>query len=194
MPRRARTEVHPAAPERWADLERLFGRSGAYSNCWCSYWKIRRDEFDAWPGPRKRSLLKEAVDRGEAPGLLAYRGGEPVGWVAVQPREAYPALERSPRLRRVDGAPVWSITCFFVAKAHRRAGVMRALLDAAVAHARAAGATLVEAYPTVAPRGPLSGAAGYQGLLPAFERAGFREVARPSPRQRIVRRSLRPSG
>lgn len=193
VPRAARLEIQPLTPERWTDLEQLFGPSGAYSNCWCTYWRLRRDEFDAAGGARKKAILRGVVDGGDVPGLLAYRDGAPVGWVAVQPREAYPTLDRSPRLKRVDDAPVWSITCFFVAKAHRRTGVMRALLDGAVAHARASGATTLEGYPTVAGGETGKGATGYQGLVPAFERAGFREVARPSARQRIMRRALRPS-
>lgn len=180
--------TRPLTPERWPDLEQLFGKNGAYSNCWCTYWRIKRSEFDGWSPERKRALLKGATEAGDVPGLLAYRGGAPVGWVAVQPRTAFAALERSPTLKRIDDAPVWSITCFFIHKEHRGTGVMRALLDAAVAHARASGASIVEGYPTIA-RKPLRGADGYMGLVPAFERAGFREVARPSATRRVMRRA-----
>jgi len=27
--------IHPVTPERWADLEELFGPSGGYGGCWC---------------------------------------------------------------------------------------------------------------------------------------------------------------
>lgn len=190
MPPRAQVEVHPLTPERWPDLEALFGPSGAYSNCWCTFWRLTRKEFDASAPAAKKALLRGVVDAGREPGLLAYLDGAPVAWVAVQPREAYPSLERSPTLKRVDDAPVWSITCFFVAKAHRRTGLMRLLVEAAAAHARSRGATSLEAYPTVPGRDAGKGASGYMGLLPAFERAGFREVARPSPTRRVVRRAL----
>lgn len=39
--------VHPVGPERWGDLERLFGPSGAYSGCWCLFWRIPGAELSA---------------------------------------------------------------------------------------------------------------------------------------------------
>ncbi len=125
---------------------------------------------------------------GHVAGLLAYDGGEPVGWVAIEPREAYPRLARSRTLAPVDDAPVWSITCFFVARPHRGRGVTRALIEAAVRHARANGARIVEAYPVV-PRGDLADAWMYHGSASTFLALGFVEVARRSASRPIVRRA-----
>lgn len=191
MPRQANVVVRPATPESWDDLERLFGPNGAYSNCWCTFWRITRKEFDGAPPAEKRGMMKRLVESGSEPGLLAYRDGEPVAWVALQPREAYPGLDRSRVLKRVDDAPVWAITCFFVHKGHRRTGLMRVLLEAAARHAKEKGARILEGYPTVAGKEGLKGADGYMGLAPAFERAGFVEVARPTARRRVMRRALR---
>jgi GNAT superfamily N-acetyltransferase len=88
----------------------------------------------------------------------------------------------------VDDAPVWSITCFYVARAWRGRGLTRPLALAAVAHARKRGARLVEAYP-VDPRGELADAWAYTGLASTFLRAGFREVARRSRTRPIVRKA-----
>lgn len=127
---------------------------------------------------------------GAEPGLLAYRGGKPVAWCAVAPRSEYAALGTSRKLRPVDDAAgVWSITCYFVAKEHRRSGLMRALLDAAAHHARRNGARIIEGYPIIAES--LSGCAGYTGLVPAYKKAGFRIVARPSRTMRVMRKALR---
>ena len=30
--------VEAATGERWNDLLAVFGRQGAYSGCWCTYW------------------------------------------------------------------------------------------------------------------------------------------------------------
>jgi len=50
----------------------------------------------------------EAIIRsGEVPGILAYLEGEPIGWCSVAPREAFPVLDRSPVLKRVDDKPVF---------------------------------------------------------------------------------------
>ena len=53
--------------------------------------------------------LKALVKAGRVPGLIAYRDGDPVGWVSLGPREDYAKLARSPVMRPVDDKPVWSI-------------------------------------------------------------------------------------
>ncbi len=125
-------EVLPVTRERFSDLERLFGPRGACGGCWCMWWRLTAREFDAMKGEENRAALAALVDRGEVPGLLAYSGSEPVGWCSVAPRETFPRLERSRLLRRVDDEPVWSIVCFYVARAERGRGVMTALVRGAI--------------------------------------------------------------
>jgi len=31
-------------PERWSDLERLFGTNGACAGCWCIWWRLEKGE------------------------------------------------------------------------------------------------------------------------------------------------------
>jgi len=182
-------EIHPLTRERWPDLEKLFGRNGACGGCWCTWWRQTRSEYRANSGEPNRRALESLVESGTVPGLLAYAGGAPVGWVAVQPRSEYLALSRSRTLSPVDDAPVWSVTCFYVAKAWRGRGLMRKLLDAAVAHARASGGTIVEGYPVDSSKA-LPAAFVYTGVPAVFEAAGFEEVARRSRTKPIVRRVL----
>jgi len=177
---------HPLTPDRWGDFETLFGPSGAYGGCWCMWPRLRRKEFDAHSGAENKEAMKGAVDSGEEPGLLAYSGEEPVGWVALAPRERLAHLERSRTLKRVDDRPVWSTVCFVVDKRVRGRGMMTKLLAAAVEQARRHGATIVEGYP-VEPKGALSGYSGYTGIVSTFRKAGFVEVARRSERQPIMR-------
>jgi len=73
---------------------------------------------------RRREAFRRIVTSGMTPGILAYVGGQPAAWCAVAPREAHPALERSPVLARIDDAPVWSIVCLFVGRAFRRRGLV----------------------------------------------------------------------
>ena len=126
---------------------------------------------------------------GNLAGLLAYAGDEPVGWVAIEPREAYPRLARSRTLAPVDDRPVWSITCFFVARPHRGKGLTRALIEAAVRFARSRGATIVEAYPTEY-RSDVADAWVYTGAASTFRALGFEEVARRSRSRPIVRKAV----
>jgi GNAT superfamily N-acetyltransferase len=182
-------EVHAVTPDRWDDLAELAGERGFTSGCWCMWWRVSSKEFDERHGAGLRGDLQELVARGPEPGLLAYVDGAPAGWVAVAPREEYPRLDRSPKLRRLDDRPVWSITCFTIDRRHRRRGVAAALLDAAVDFARRRGAEVVEAYPIDTAGGKRSTADLYTGTLAMFERAGFEEVARRGGRP-IVRRTL----
>ena len=114
----------------------------------------------------------------------------PVGWISLGPRPDYARLARSPTMRAVDDAPVWSIVCFVVPSAFRGQGVSRELLAGAVAFARRRGATLLEAYP-VDRAVPGASHAPWFGSKTLFDEAGFTEVARRRPARPIVRLKLR---
>ena len=85
---------------------------------------------------------------------------------AIASREDHPRLARSKILAPVDSAEVWSVTCFFVRRDWRRRGVTMELLNAAARWV----------------------AFVHHGLLPAFAKAGVREVARRSKTRPVVRR------
>jgi GNAT superfamily N-acetyltransferase len=87
-----------------------------------------------------------------------------------------PRLVRSRTIPAVDDAPVWSIGCFVVRPGYRRRGVTRALLDGAVAYARAQGAPGVEAYPIDPAGARVSSSFGFVGFVSTFEAVGFRRV------------------
>src|SRR5258706_1700387 len=110
---------HPATPSRWPDVERLFGERGACAGCWCMWLRLPSDAFARGRGAGNRRALKRLVSDGARPGIIAYRGGDPVGWCAIAPREQYQRLERSRVMARVDDRPVWSVVCFFVAREAR---------------------------------------------------------------------------
>lgn len=185
--------VEAATPERWDDVVRVAGDRGFYSGCWCMWWRVTSREYKERSGDGLRVGLEELVSGGHEPGLVAYVGTEPVGWVAVAPRDEYPRLQRSPKLRPVDDLPVWSISCFYIDRHHRRRGVAGALLQAAVEHARSRGARVVEAYPIdTSDREKVASGDIFTGTLAMFERAGFQEVARRQGRP-IVRLTLPPT-
>ena len=133
------------------------------------------------------------MDSGKVPGLLAYVGGDPIGWCAVAPRTAYPVLQRSRVLKPVDNEPVWSVACFFIARPYRGRGVSVKLLEAAARYARKRGARIVEGYPIEPRRGKVPDVFAWTGLAPAFRKAGFEEVLRRSPTRPIMRCLKSPS-
>ncbi len=175
--------VVPVTPDRWKDMCTLFeqrGPRGGHRNvpahgCWCMYWRDRSLEHGE---PKKRAMGKLVRDGGE-PGLLAYDGKEPVGWVSLAPREEFTALVRSPQYRPREaggGDAVWSLVCFTVDRHAQRQGVARALLAAAVEHAFARGASSLEAYPHKNEH------TNYMGHVGLFRAAGFSPVRETSKR------------
>lgn len=184
-------DVHPLTNDRWADLETLFGPRGAYSGCWCMYWRITRAQFEKNKNAGNKRAFRKVVKEGPPPGLLAYEKGEPVGWVSVAPREEFGSLNRSRVLKRIDDEPVWSIVCFYVPREHQGRGMLLALIRAACRYAKSQGGKIVEAYPTTV-RGnkKLPVVSSYMGVPAVFEKAGFEEVARPSKAKVVLRKRL----
>lgn len=186
-------EFHPLTQERWPDLENLFGERGACGGCWCMWWRLTRSQFIHQKGESNKKAFKMIVDAGKIPGILAYAEGQPAGWCAINPRESYPALERSRVLKRVDDKPVWSVVCFFIAKAFRRKGITSKLLGAALNYAKSQGGEIVEGYPVEPKEGWTADAFAYTGLASAFRRVGFVEVLRRSETRPIMRYVIRKS-
>jgi GNAT superfamily N-acetyltransferase len=176
----------PLTSNRFADFEHLFGPRGACAGCWCTFWKLRGKAYEENTGEPARQMQKSIVDSGVVPGLLAYSNGEPVGWIAVEPRSAYPKLAHSRILKPVDDEDVWSVTCFFVASQARRQGLTVDLLKAAVEYVKEQGGKIVEGYPVDAKK-DMPPAFIYHGVAAAFQKAGFVEVARRSETRPIMR-------
>jgi len=189
-------EVRPVTADRWEELAAFFGPSGAFSHCWCTWWRQTGAEFSAGieaHGARNRALMREIVQAGSEPGLLAYRDDQPVGWISVAPRPQYGRIIRSRRIgpAQEDAADerVWSVVCFWIPRSQRGKGVATDLLQGAVEHARQRGAATLEGYPVEA--GERQPAANlFTGTLAMFRRAGFREVDRPRGAQLVVRRDF----
>lgn len=177
---------HPLTQKLWRDFELLFGERGACGGCWCMFWKLRGKAFDENKGEGNRQIQKSVVDAKHVPGLLAYVDGYPTGWVAIEPRNQYPKLAYSRVLKPVDEQEVWSITCLFVEKKHRRKGVAIQLIRAAVEHAKKNGVKIIEGYPVEAKKDEPPPFV-FTGTASAFQQAGFLEVARRSPARPIFR-------
>ena len=177
--------AHPVTPERWADLVSLFERPGPRggspmpASCWCMWWRER-----AGDAAKNKQAMRATVLNGPAPGLLAYRDEEPVGWVSVAPRTTLGQLLRSRNLRPAGDADddgVFAVTCFYVDPRAKRSGVARLLLEAAVAWAAESGAHTVEAYPSE--RGD------YMGTAELYESMGFKK-ARDAAKRTVVQLAL----
>jgi GNAT superfamily N-acetyltransferase len=175
-------EYHPVTPELRADLARFSEAHGKFRYCSCMRWRLTNPEYQRSTKESRVATLDGLVAADAPVGVLAYQDSEPVGWVAVAPREKLGALERFKALARIDRESVWSVTCFFIDSKVRRQGVTLGLLRAAVTYAISQGARVIEGYP-VEP-GKLY---TYMGSPATFRAAGFVDVTPPG-RERLIMR------
>lgn len=180
-PEETSLEVIPAAPEHWSDLEQFFAKYP----CTCQYWRMSSSEYGrgtkenlAESQAKLQAILRAQLDDETPPGVLAYRGGELVGWCGFGPRQKMERLVRSRTIPKIDELPVWSVVCFIVKVGYRRQGIAGELLQGAIDCARSYGAPGLEAYP-VDPEGQrISTSFAYVGTTSMFERAGFERVVK----------------
>ncbi len=183
-------EIVPASPGLWPLIEGLFAAGGDAKWCSCQFWRKPGSNESNTKADDNREDLRALVGRQPAPGLVALRDGKAVGWVGLGPREDFGRLVMSRTIPQLPGEGVWVVNCFVVAKAARRSGVAGALLDAALAYAKANGATTLEGYPVETGGDRVASAAAYTGTTGMFGRAGFEVVSpttsRAAGRPRVV--------
>lgn len=189
--------IHPATPERWKDVETLFGPRGACAGCWCQFFKLRGPDYSAGRGATNKARLKRSVMNGERPGLLAYVDGAVAAWCAVEPKSRFARITRSRTLGETAGdetATTWSIPCFFTAREFRGQGLALALIEAAFREAKQGGATLVEGYPVMPAKERMPDTFAYHGTGAMFDACGFEESAAPSKSRRVMARRVKAVG
>jgi GNAT superfamily N-acetyltransferase len=190
--------IVPANEASWEDLQAVFGTRGNPARCQCQRFKVRGREWDADlpPVEERAQRLREQTDCGHpesdtTSGLVAYLGGEPVGWCAVEPRSAYVRLGSTPWAGRAEDKSddfVWAVTCFVTRAGFRRRGISRALARAAVDFARERGARALEGHPMITKPGQnIAWGEAHVGSRSVFADAGFTEVSHPTLRRVVMR-------
>ena len=61
---------HALTPERWPDLEKLFGERGACGGCWCMTWRLRRADFEQNKGAGNKRAFQTLVESDAQPALV----------------------------------------------------------------------------------------------------------------------------
>ena len=192
--------VIPANEATWDDLQTVFGRGGA-AKCQCQRIKLGDGAWFDMPVEERTHRLREETDCGNpdadaTSGMVAYLDGEPVGWVAVEPRANYRRLRGSSvpwtgRMEDPDDPDIWAIVCFAIRPGYRRQALTRPLVRAATEYARAHGAKAVEGYPMLPKPGQtVSWGEMNVGSRNAFVAAGFSEVSHPTTRRVVMRLEL----
>lgn len=190
--------IVPANEASWDDLRAVFGTADYPAHCLCQRFKVTGWAWRDTTLEERVAMLREQTACGEpdaatTSGLVAYVDGEPAGWVAVEPRTAYPKLRtlRVPwtgRAEDKDDDRVWAVTCFAVRKGYRGRGLTYPLARAAVEHARERGARAIEAYPMITQPGrEITWGEVHVGARQVFDDAGFVEVSHPTVRRVVMR-------
>lgn len=193
--------IVPANQATWDDLAAIFGSTDYPSRCRCQRFKVPGWIWRDSTQDERTAMLRTQTGCGNpnAPatsGLVAYVDDDPAGWVAVEPRTAYPKLRTSRvpwagRAEDKDGDGVWAVTCFAVRKSYRGRGLTYPLARATIDFARQRGARALEAYPMITqPDKEITWGELHVGARQVFADAGFEEVSHPTPRRVVMRVDL----
>jgi hypothetical protein len=174
----------------WKEFETLMGEKGGCGNCWCMYFRLPYKDFQANKPDGNKKLMKQLVNKGMPLGLIASINNEPVGWIALAPREDYMRMENSRSFKRIDDKPVWSITCFFIKKAFRHVGLSSELIKGAVDLAKKKKIKTLEAYPAIPYAEKVPHPFLWVGVLSSFIKNGFSIVQQNSKSRAMVRIEL----
>ena len=170
-------EIKPATSALFDDVAKMLGPKNPTSNvCWCLSHRLDSRTNRELVGPARGEYVRRLTGRPIAPGVLAYDGGEVVGWAAVAPRAGLP-FERSKKIPHLDDLPVWSLWCIRVRPGHRGRGIAQALIGGAVGYAASEGAPAVEGYPVDNKGQKVDLTMAFVGTRSQFEKAGFTKAA-----------------
>jgi len=168
-------EVRPATS--FEDVKTMVGPKRPDANvCWCLSYRIPPKQNQALHGTERGDLVRHLVGQDPPPGVLAYDGGEVVGWAAVHPR-ADTSFAGNRKIPHVDDLDVWSVWCIRVRPGYRGKGISHHLLAGAVDMARSFGAPAIEGYPVDNGGRKVDLTMAYVGTRKLFEDAGFTEAA-----------------
>ena len=192
-------EIKRFTPELAGDFfdffdNRAFTDNSPEGPCYCTRYQMTREQEQAELFGRigengggaegfRRALhnIAEGQIAGSVlRGYLAYADGVPIGWCNANDKENFPAESANgARCHAPFQKREKAVVCFEIAPEFRGRGVATALLERAVADARAEGYTAVEGYPNVRE-------ARYEwdftGPVKLYEKCGFKEAARDGGR------------
>lgn len=172
----------PVTAKTVGDFEDLFGARGGPNWCWCMAFRATSAELKDAKGPARKQQMLDRINGGVPVGLIGYSSGTPVAWVSVAPKETFQkglgGIE--------DNGKVWSLTCLYINRDHRKQGLTAQLIAAAARHAKKHKAEILEAYPV----DPDSPSYRHMGFVPAFKREGFTPAGREGARRHIMHLAL----
>ena len=186
--------THQLDGETWHDFVRLVeANNGVWGGCWCMGFHpeaVGKDRTAA----QNREVKHRHVREKTVHQSLVYCGGVCVGWCQYGSPVELPNIKNLGTYNKgLAHAPDWRIGCIFTGRGHRREGVARAALTAALDAIREAGGGLVEAYPEqVEGRPPQCGAYLHTGPENLFKEFGFERDRQIAKWRWVMQRRVHP--
>lgn len=184
--------VRPLDMQTWPDYAALIeAHTGVFGGCWCL---VFHPDTKGGSFAERRAKKEALVRSGNAHAALVYEGDSCIGWAQfgtpaelpnIRCRKAYDAGAGD------DPEPDWRVTCFFVDRARRKAGVAAVALAGAVAQIARLGGGVVEGYPEALEGQKTAAGFLWGGTLGLFERAGFQKIRKIGMHRWVVRQTVR---
>jgi len=186
--------TRPLKADTWGDFAKLVeANNGVWGGCWCMGFHPEGVGKDR-TASQNREAKHEHVRKGTVHQVLVYDGDHCVGWCQYGPPAELPTIKNPKGYNEeLTELPDWRIGCIFTGKGHRREGVARAAVIAALAEIKEAGGGLVEAYPEqVEGREPQRGAYFHTGPENLFAEFGFERDRRIAKWRWVMHRRVQP--
>jgi GNAT superfamily N-acetyltransferase len=158
-------------PSTWDDFAAMVERnSGLFSGCWCTWFHPQVRVGDEPNRAYKERMVREGV----AHAALVFEGGDAVAWAEYGTPDELPNIHhRKQYTEGVVTPPDYRITCIYVDKRHRRAGLAAVALRGALDLIAGAGGGTVEGYPQDTPGKKVNPSFLYNATRHTYEEAGF---------------------
>jgi GNAT superfamily N-acetyltransferase len=167
--------IERLSADTWPAFAAMVERqSGLFNSCWCAYFHCHPD-----PPERRelgnRAFKQQLVETGRAHAALVFEGDDAIAWAQYGSVEELPNIQhRKEWERTTEQAPDVRITCVYVDKRHRKAGLASVAVRGARAIIAEDGGGRVESYPHDIPEGKrMSSSFLYNGTRTMYERLGF---------------------
>lgn len=175
----------------WPAFDKLVeDNGGIFGGCWCIAFHLDPKGPKGQCKPY-RETKERLVREGRAHAALVFEGEEALGWCQFGSPEELPNIKNRKNYEAgFDRPPDWRITCFYVGKGHRKRGIAKIALRAALEEMARLGGGLVEAYPFDTEAVKTSSSFLHAGTLKMFQAEGFEQTRQIGKSQWVVRKAL----
>jgi hypothetical protein len=188
--------VEPLSARTWDAFADLAERhNGVWGGCWCLWFHLYPDPKDERRALGNREFKHRLVEQGRAHAALVFDRDVAVAWAQYGTVEELPNIHHRKEWEQgVVRRPDYRITCLFVDRRHRRAGMAAVAVRGALGLIAAAGGGRVESYPhDLPPDKKTSSSFLYNATRTMYEQLGF-DYERPKGKGNCVMTKEIPAG